>query len=201
MHQLRLPTATILIVTLSQFARASVFLMPMDGIVNGIMGYPGLVYQAIRYEPLCGNLGADARFSSPLDMTDYCIPAMEAFGNNTEDTLALYDTTGSRLNNARVGGGYDVCLCFAVSQIGDGIKGNLCIWVDGTGRGQAWINNSMIASNYRPDAEKTLPFCKDMDVSSMREEWSATAFQPSFAESRVTLPEKETTTEVSISSG
>jgi hypothetical protein len=171
------------------------FLFTLQGTANSVTGYPGLAYQAIRYEPLCGNLGTDARFKDPIDISGRCTPAMDAFGNNTEDTLALYDGTGSRLKNGRVGGGYEVCLCFAMQQTGDGLKGAMCLWVDGSGRGDAWwalAYDRIAAGNYRPNVAKALPLCKDVDVDALKASWSATAVQPSVTEKFATVPGPET---------
>lgn len=150
--------------------------MPMDGTVSGLPTFPGLAYQAIRYEPLCGNLGTGSQYKEAKDWADTCIPAMESFGNNTELTLAFYDTTGIRLQGVRVGGGLDVCMCFAMAQVSGSFRAAVCQWVSGTGYGHDYYNS------YRPNAEKSLPLCKDVNVDQMRAKWSATAVQPTVSE-------------------
>jgi hypothetical protein len=170
---------TILLLIHHKFVNAGPFLMLKEGAVNGLEGYSGLAYQAIRYEPLCGNLGTDSRYNNPINMADYCRPAIDSLANNTKDSLALYDTTGSRLKNARVGAGTRLCLFFALAQTGDGIKGALCIFVDEYGRGDGWWSlhlDGIAAGNYRPNVDKALPFCKDVEFSELRKEWSSTAF-------------------------
>lgn len=177
-------------------------LLPINGISGELTGYPGLAYHAIRYEPLCGNLGSGARYSNPIDMTDRCKPAMESFGNNTNDNVALYDITGSRLPDGRVGGGYDVCLCFALSQIDGGIKGALCLWVDGAGRADVWWSlhlDDILAGNFRPNVDKALPLCKDVNVASLKAQWSSTAAQPSFSEKTASAPGGSGRTRVEVS--
>lgn len=174
----------------------------MDGIVQEPHGYPGTVYQAIRYEPLCGNLGTGGgKYAVPRDLSDACVPAMESFANNTERMLALYDLLGSRLENARVGGGYEVCMCFAMAQIiENGIQAAVCIWVDGMGRGSVydWDWKGHWAGSYRPNLGRALPPCKNVDVNSLKAQWSSTAAQPTVSErvSTPNLPEAETATVV-----
>jgi hypothetical protein len=178
------------ILTFFERVDAGLTLLTMNG-VGSLTGYPGLVYQAIRYEPLCGSLGTGDFYTNPHTLTDRCTPAIESFGNNTEDTVALYDITGSRLKDARVGGGYDVCLCFALSQTGDGIKGAMCVWVDGSGRSDIWwslLLDNIVAGSYRPNVAKALPLCKDVDVSSLKAKWSSTAIHPSYTEKTVNAP-------------
>ncbi|KAH7088036.1 hypothetical protein FB567DRAFT_468518 [Paraphoma chrysanthemicola] len=157
--------------------------MVRDSVANGIMGWPGLVYQATRFEPLCGNLGTDARYNDLIDMSGRCTAAMDAFGNDTSATLAIYDSTGSLIKDGIIGNGYETCLCFALSQTGTtGFKGAFCWWVDGSGRGDGWWAlryDRILAGNYRPNVAKTLPQCKDVDVKKLKESWSATAVQPS----------------------
>ncbi|KAH8725347.1 hypothetical protein GQ44DRAFT_772378 [Phaeosphaeriaceae sp. PMI808] len=176
--------------------------MPMDGTVSDIIGYPGLAYQAIRYEPLCGNMGTDARYKGPIDLTDRCIPAMESFGNNTELTLALYDITGTRLSNARVAGGRDVCMCFAMSQVSTSLKGAFCFWIDGTGNADRWWTlhlDHILAGSYRPNVAKSLPLCKNADVDQLRSQWSSTAVQPAMTERVSTVGAAGTKTKVVVS--
>jgi hypothetical protein len=154
-------------------------LLPRDGPVSDLVGYSGMAYHAIRYEPLCGNLGTGSWFSQPRGATDLCTPAMDAFGNNTADALAIYDPTGVRLEGGVVGNGYDTCLCFALSQLGaTTLQGGLCVWVSGAGEANVyWAGDHIVASSYRPNINKALPFCKDIDLPSAKAAWSATAAQ------------------------
>jgi hypothetical protein len=104
---------------------------------------------------------------------------MEAFDNNTADALAIYDLTGARLEEGVVGNGYDSCLCFALSQLGaTTLQGGLCVWVSGDGETYMYsATGGTIASSYRPNIKKSLPFCKDIDLPSAKAAWSATAAQ------------------------
>jgi hypothetical protein len=190
--QLRSMVALLEIILFALETSGLLVLMPRDG-PSTITGYPGLNYQAVRFEPLCGNLGTDSRFSIPIDMTDRCLPAVEAFGNNTVDTFGLYDTTGVRLKGSRVGGGYDVCMCFAMAAMTKSLKGNLCIWVDGTGQADQWWDlhlDDIFAGTYRPGSDKSLPFCSDVDLDQVKANWSATAVQASTSESATTVNDR-----------
>lgn len=42
----------------------------MNGAISDVTDYPGLTYQALRYEPLCGNIGTDAHYKASFDVTD-----------------------------------------------------------------------------------------------------------------------------------
>jgi hypothetical protein len=154
-------------------------LLPRDGPVSDLVGYSGMVYHAMRYEPLCGNLGTGSWFSQHRGATDLCTPAMDAFGNNTADALAIYDSTGMRLEKGVIGNGYDTCLCFALSQLGaTTLQGGLCVWISGGGEADVyWAGNHIVASSYRPNINKALPFCKDINLTSAKAAWSATAAQ------------------------
>ncbi|KAH6666029.1 hypothetical protein B0J14DRAFT_491596 [Halenospora varia] len=169
--------------------------MIRDGAVSDtdLIGYSGTNYQAIRYEPLCGTLGTNDRFKNKIDMTEHCTAAMQLFSNNSVDHLAFYDTTGVRLKNVVVGGGRDLCMCFSLAQgasVSNGIKGDICIYVDGTATAQVWWSialDDFLASSYRPGAYKSLPACGNVDLDSLKASWSATAAQPSVTEVVSTL--------------
>jgi hypothetical protein len=129
-----------------------------DGAANGIMGWPGLVYQAARFEPLCGNLGTDTRYKDVIDISERCTSAIK---------------------NGVVGNGQEACLCFALS--GSSFNGGFCWWVDGAGRGDGWWHSSydrILSGSYRPNIAKAMPKCKDVDVDGLKQSWSATAVQP-----------------------
>jgi len=154
-----------------------------DGAASGIMGWSGLVYQAARFEPLCGNIGTDARYEAVIDISGRCTAAMDTFGNDTSATLAIYDSTGTRIEDGIIGNGYETCLCFALSQTGGTeFRGAFCWWVDGSGRGDGWWHlnyDRILAGNYRPNVVQTLPQCKDVNVQELKDGWSATAVQRS----------------------
>jgi hypothetical protein len=76
-------------------------LLSRDGPVSDLVGYSGMAYHAMRYEPLCGNLGlGSSSYSKPLDLSGLCFTSHgpDAFGNDSADSLAaISDTTGTRL--------------------------------------------------------------------------------------------------------
>ena len=119
---------------------------------------------------------------------------MESFGNNTELKLALYDTTGIRLENARVAGGKDVCMCFAMSRAISSFTGALCLYIDGMGYG--WVRDWTMAESYRPNAAKSMPICKNVNVDDLKSQWSATAFKPTFSERVSTVAGLQTSTDI-----
>lgn len=152
-----------------------------DGSTNDVPGYPGLAYHAAGFEPLCGNIGTDTRYSDNINILDRCTAAMDVFANDTTNALAIYDSTGTRLIDARVGNGYEICLCFSMQQTGStDFKGAMCWWVDGSGRGDLrwhlWYDD-ILAGSYRPNVAKALPQCKDVDVDVLKSSWSASAAQ------------------------
>ena len=154
--------------------------IPRDGPVSSLTGYPGVSYQAVRYEPLCGTLGTDSRFDSPFQIGNYCGPAGDAFGNDTSATLAFYDTTGTQLTGVIVGNGVPLCMCSAFGR-SDGWKGNICLYIDGTGQGDVWWNTQLehiLASDYRISGKAMLS-CVGANLSSLQAQWSSTAPSPS----------------------
>lgn len=169
-------------------------LLVRDGPVSdtSMIGYSGCTYQAVRYEPLCGTLGTDSRFQRPITMTENCTPAMDVFSNNTHDLLAFYDITGVRLKNAVLGGGTALCMCFSLAQLAaNGLKSDICIYVDGTAQSPVYWSistDNFLAANYRPGSFKSLPQCAIVDLDALKASWSATAVQPSVTEVVKTLP-------------
>ncbi|KAK6357335.1 hypothetical protein TWF718_001648 [Orbilia javanica] len=155
-------------------------LLSKDG-PGRLLGFEGLAYQAIRYEPLCGNLGR--AYPDPIDtgLDSNCRPAIGYFVNTT-DHLAFYDITGQELNGVRVGGGRDLCMCFAMrDSIGSTFAGALCVWVYGDD-GQAEDTGGSVLVSYRPrvEVDKALPVCGgSFDLEAARETWSRTAVQVS----------------------
>ncbi|KAK6511704.1 hypothetical protein TWF481_000610 [Arthrobotrys musiformis] len=162
---------------------ATLTLLSRDG-SSTIQGWEGLSYQAIRYEPLCGNLGTADYYRQSYTYAPFCLPATEVFTNIT-DSFAIYDGTGIRLKgpDARIGAGTQICACFALRQIQDrNLAAAICIYVNGDA--QAYFDNT-IALNYRPgvDADRALPICGGgFDLEAARESWSKTAVQPDVTE-------------------
>ncbi|KAF3138717.1 hypothetical protein TWF594_006908 [Orbilia oligospora] len=146
-----------------------------------LLGFEGLAYQAIRYEPLCGNLGRAYPNSTDTGFDASCRPAIEYFINTT-DSLAFYDITGQELTGVRVGGGRDLCMCFAMKDsAGSTFAGALCVWVYGND-GQAEDAGGSMVGSYRPAValDKALPVCGgSFDLEAARETWSRTAVQAS----------------------
>lgn len=139
-----------------------------------------MAYNAVRYEPLCGNIGSDQRYTEAFDMGEFCGPAMDAYADTPEDTLvAVYDLTGTRLDEGIVGDGYDTCLCFALGQSGGGdLKSGICLWVDGDGQAEVWWQlryDRILAGVHRPNMNRALPLCADVNVDELEASWSATA--------------------------
>ncbi|EGX51081.1 hypothetical protein AOL_s00054g641 [Orbilia oligospora ATCC 24927] len=149
-----------------------------------LLGFEGLAYQAIRYEPLCGNLGRAYPNSIDTGFDASCRPAIEYFVNTT-DSLAFYDITGQELTGVRVGGGRDLCMCFAMKDSARStFAGALCVWVYGND-GQAEDAGGSIVGSYRPAValDKALPVCGgSFDLEAARETWSRTAVQASAVE-------------------
>ncbi|KAK6353959.1 hypothetical protein TWF730_008379 [Orbilia blumenaviensis] len=174
---------------------ASLVLLSRDG-SGSVQGWEGTSYQAIRYEPLCGNLGTADYYRQVYALSPYCQPAIEVFTNIT-DSFGLYDNTGVRLRgpDARIGAGVELCVCFALQQIQDrNLAGAFCIYVNGNA--QAYLDGS-IALNYRPglDASRALPICGGgFDLGAAREAWSKTAVQPLASEAERTIGGSETAT-------
>jgi hypothetical protein len=148
-----------------------------------------MTYQAIHYQPLCGSLGSGAQYETPIQVGDKCTVAMDVFGNNSADFMAIYDLTGVRLKDGQVGNGYEVCLCFCLAKppsIGS-TKGALCLWVDAAGEGDydyysaQPISDYAFTSNYRV-VDRALPQCKDVNLAQLSASWSATAVLPSVTE-------------------
>ena len=169
-------------------------LMTISGLVAEITGYPGLSYEAARYEPLCGQFGTGSIYDAQWDFCGFncdaetCSSAMDEYSNNT-DTLAIYDINGIRLKDVRVGGGLDTCMCFSLART-DGFMSDFCFWINGAGQADS-LNygntGASIVSSYRPNSQKALPICSSVDINSLSEQWSATAYQPSVYEIESTV--------------
>ena len=169
-------------------------LMKISGLVAEITGYPGLSYEAARYEPLCGQFGTGGIYDAQWDFCGFncdaetCSLAMDDYSNNT-DTLAIYDINGIRLEDVRVGGGLDTCMCFSLARA-DGFISDFCFWINGAGQADSLNYGNVgasIVSSYRPNSQKALPICSSVNITSLSEQWSATAYQPSVNEIESTV--------------
>ena len=180
----QLSTLLALLLTFSTFTSAVFFQqLVRDGVASDIKGYKGTSWQAIRYEPLCGNLGQGAVYASSLDVGDKCTAAMNAFGNSSSEVLSVYDLTGTKLQGgeARVGNGAEVCMCMAMRQSSGTGMGAICLWVDGTGRGdyeyfRQPVSDYIYVSSYRV-VDRAMPLCNGFDLASAKSQWSSTAIQ------------------------
>ncbi|KAG8824969.1 hypothetical protein FRC17_008905 [Serendipita sp. 399] len=146
-----------------------------DGLVQNIPGYGGLIYQAIRWEPLCGTLGG-----LPLDLNlgSSCIQALYGYSNITDNSIAYFDTSGIRYEKAGIGLGKALCMCFAMSDLG-GKATDICWYFDEIGQYVRWVNSEPQGS-YRPGAAKSLKRCADVDLPALQAHWSQTAIMPTF---------------------
>jgi hypothetical protein len=155
------------------------YLLPISGFVGGLPGYHTLTWQAIRYEPVCGAFGPSAAYAEPMNGGNAdCIAAMDVYRDNN-DTMALYSRDGIRLRDIRVGGGTEVCMCFSLTGKNGGF-GDFCVYVGE--QGMALVNSRVLSLSYRPNGQKTLPECGDVDLQAASASWSATAFMPAITE-------------------
>ncbi|KAK6335090.1 hypothetical protein TWF718_010531 [Orbilia javanica] len=154
-------------------------LLPREGDTL-IRGWEGLSYQAIRYEPLCGNLGTADYYRQVYSYSPFCQPATEEFTNATDSSFAVYDSTGILLrgSEARIGNGKPKCSCFALRQIQDAnFAAAICMYVNGDAQ---MLFSNVVGLNYRPgvDVDRALPLCGGFDIEAAKEQWSKTAVQP-----------------------
>ncbi|PVH70049.1 hypothetical protein DL98DRAFT_578046 [Cadophora sp. DSE1049] len=149
-----------------------------DGIMN-LVGYSGTVFQVLNYMPVCGTLSSSLTRHS--DLSDKCTSAMSSF-NTSSVTAGIYDISGVPSTDLP-GSGNQLCVCgaFGTSTTTSGVSGAnglLCVWVDGKGFGENWWSLSTetrVASSFQLSAQgKSLPSCKDVDLSSMKAESLAT---------------------------
>lgn len=135
-----------------------------DGVAT-IVGYPGTVYQAVDYIPVCGTLGAVQ--TTPIEVTAVCDPAMSVF-NTTSTTYAFYDDSGVLLS-VRPVTGTPGCMCFSLAML-SGSQGDICISIDGYGQPQVdyvdQLLSYILAGNFQPGG-KSLPQCKDVNISAI----------------------------------
>ncbi|KAF2026032.1 hypothetical protein EK21DRAFT_116234 [Setomelanomma holmii] len=52
--------------------------------------------------------------------------------------------------------------------------------------------DGILPGSYRPNAAKSLPLCKDLNVNELRSQWRATAVQPTVTEGVATVEESQT---------
>ena len=158
-----------------------------DGLVSGPAGYPGTVYQAIRYEPLCGTLGDYTTGYVAYGRCDRIV--MDIYSNNT-DTFAIYDESGVRLAGVIIGGGLDLCMCFSLRTTSGSSASDMCWWMSGDGMQDVLtgvISVPVVAGLYRSGSGKSLDHCGDIDLASAQAAWSATAVTHTVSERTRTL--------------
>lgn len=166
-----------IILLLRHVTAADFFLLNQNAMQTGIPCLQTVKYQAQRFEPLCGTFGPSVIYDVPWSLG--CSAAMDTFSNNTVDPVALYDTSGVRLRDVRVGANIDLCMCF--SLIGRGTSesdlwGDFCFWVSGSGQlkmaaSSAFAecgNDGSVLMAYRPNAQKALAKCSGADITALQ---------------------------------
>ncbi|KAG8818229.1 hypothetical protein FRC18_000200 [Serendipita sp. 400] len=154
-----------------------------DGLVTDVSGWTALVYQAIRWEPLCGTLGP--LDSNLVNVGTYCTAAVQAYRNFTGNHIAYFDAGGTLLVNAGIGLGTSLCTCFALSDSA-GQAADICWYFDPVGQYvRTW--NGIPYGSYLPGGSKSLPKCGEVNVAQLQSQWSQTAIIPTFNGSVQTL--------------
>jgi len=141
-----------------------------DGIAT-IIGYSGTTYQAVRYIPVCGTLGPTS--TAPISVTSQCDPAMSVF-NTTSAIFSFFDITGVLLSINPVTGTAG-CMCFSLAML-SGTQGDFCIYIDGYGQTEVYYQSLeyIVQGDFQPGG-KSLPQCKDVNISSISSSIYATA--------------------------
>ena len=155
-----------------------------DGIAE-IYGFDGVSYKAVNYFPVCGaltlsNTGDYETWSNEAT----CDTSMGSY-NQTTDTSAVYDHTGVP-SNVQIGTGSPLCLCFSLGG-GQG-QMNMCISILGDGTPDSYSDYDV--GTYASNADKAVPQCKDVDVSSI----SASVYSKLAATSSGTVPASTSST-------
>ena len=75
-------------------------------------------------------------FNMPTVRASKCGAALADFANKTADPVAVYDLNGVHKVDGQVGGGYDVCLCFALKQRIANLRYVFCLWSDARAYGE-----------------------------------------------------------------
>jgi hypothetical protein len=159
---------------------AAPYTIPRDGpVTNPFEGWTGLVYRALRWEPICGTLGTYPR--TLVAGNGECDAALNQFSNMTDPPLAYFDSTGVRLVNTGVGMGRDMCLCFSLSPTSEAPV-DICWLFNGIGQVML-VGNGYLripTGAHRPGAYKSLHHCEAINIAVVESSWSATAPMPSF---------------------
>ncbi|KAG8852431.1 hypothetical protein FRB91_006526 [Serendipita sp. 411] len=160
-----------------------------DGLVTDVPGWGALVYQAIRWEPLCGTLGGlDPNL---VNVGTYCTAAVRAYRNYTTNRIAYFDAGGTLLVNTGIGLGTSLCTCFALADDA-GQAADICWYFDPVGQYvRTW--NGIPYGSYLPGGSKNLPKCGTVNVAQLQSQWSQTAIIPTFNGSIQTLQTGMTT--------
>ncbi|KAH7357584.1 hypothetical protein BKA66DRAFT_595324 [Pyrenochaeta sp. MPI-SDFR-AT-0127] len=115
---------------------------------------------------------------------------------------SLYDRLGSRLENARLGGGYKVFMCFALAHVIErGVQGAARIWVDGMVRG--WVSDregtGHWAGCYRPNVGKALlQYCVENNYTIIVEYTQTRTLTTSDEEGSLTTQAETQTTQAAV---
>ena len=132
-----------------------------DGI-GDIWGFSGVSYKAVNYIPVCGALTlTDTDLYSYWTSVATCDASMSAY-NQTTDTSAVFDYTGT-LSNVQIGTGSPVCMCFSLG----GAQGKMDMCINILSDGTPEDADGYAGGTFNPNADKALPLCKDVDVPSI----------------------------------
>jgi hypothetical protein len=142
-----------------------------DLVIEGqgtLVGYPGTIYVAHKYRPICGTLAVGS-YNGDHNIGESCRPALSQY-RLTEDTFSLYALTGVRLSDTEsIGSGTELCMCFSLADI-NSRKADMCIYVNEEGAtSDPWYNIDGVfysVGNYRL-GRKALPGCFDINTEEV----------------------------------
>ncbi|KAG8750066.1 hypothetical protein FRC14_000836 [Serendipita sp. 396] len=156
---------------------ATICVPQRDGIVDSIGGWEGMIYRAIRWEPICGTYIGLPPYQDALQ---HCTAAIMSYRNITDNAIAYFDTSGVRYLNAGIGLGRALCACFSLSN-GEGTNPvDICWYFNEIGQYTPYFGWNQPVGSYRPGAAKSLKKCNEVDVPALQSQWSQTAIMPAF---------------------
>ncbi|KAG8824966.1 hypothetical protein FRC17_008902, partial [Serendipita sp. 399] len=160
-----------------------------DGLVQDVPGWSGLVYRAIRWEPICGVLGT--LNPNLANFGTYCVEPVRAYRNVSDNRIAYFDPSGRRFVQAGIGLGTALCVCFALAD-SSGDATDICWYFNEIGQ-YVQNGNGIPYGSYIPGGMKSLPSCGSVDLDHLQAQWSQTAIMPTFNGSVETLQTGMTT--------
>ncbi|PVF93381.1 hypothetical protein CPB86DRAFT_790163 [Serendipita vermifera] len=148
---------------------------------GSLIGYPGTIYTAHKYRPICGTLSHSA-YKGEYDMGEACRSAIYQY-RLSNDTWSVYDTLGVRLSDTTpLGAGAALCMCFSLFDL-DTTSANMCIYVTDEGTTTEtvpFLGVPIAVGSYRL-GNKALPACFEVDseavISSLDAAGDATRVQ------------------------